>query len=84
MTGKTEDIATIARAHAVNGVTSLVVGISSGSMEQINASLEAIAQVVDQPVEDGATILGSYVEGKFGSLAKKWRTKRKVYYPTEL
>ncbi len=81
MTGKVEDIATIARAHAVNGVTSLVVGISSGSMEQINASLEAIAQVVDQPVEDGATILGSYVEGKFGSLAKNGAQNAKYITP---
>ena len=81
MTGKVEDIATIARAHAVNGVTSLVVGISSGSMEQINASLTAIAQVVDQPVEDGATILGSYVEGKFGSLAKNGAQNAKYITP---
>ena len=81
MTGKVEDIATIARAHAVNGVTSLVVGISSGSMEQINASLTAIAQVVDQPVEDGATILGSYIEGKFGSLAKNGAQNAKYITP---
>ncbi len=81
MTGKVEDIATITRAHAVNGVTSLVVGISSGSMEQINASLTAIAQVVDQPVEDGATILGSYVEGKFGSLAKNGAQNAKYITP---
>lgn len=70
MTGNVGDIETIARAHAANGVTSLVVGISSGSMEQINASLTAIAKVADNPVEDGARILGSYVEGKFGSLEK--------------
>lgn len=70
MTGKVEDIETIVRAHAVHGVTSLVVGISSGSMEQINASLTAIAKVVDEPVEDGARIIGAYVEGKFGSLSK--------------
>ncbi len=70
MTGKVEDIHKIARAHVTNGVTSLVLGISSGSMEQINASLKAIAHVVDTPIEDGARILGSYVEGKFGSLAK--------------
>ncbi len=81
MTGKTEDIATIARAHAVNGVTSLVVGISSGSMEQINASLTAIAHVVDQPVADGARIIGSYVEGKFGSLAKNGAQNAKYITP---
>ena len=39
-------------------------------MEQINASLTSIAVVVDEPVADGARIIGSYVEGKFGSLAK--------------
>ena len=81
MTGKVEDIETIARAHAVNGVTSLVVGISSGSMEQINASLTAIAEVVDRPVEDGAKILGSYVEGKFGSLAKNGAQNAKYITP---
>ena len=81
MTGKVGDIETIARAHAVNGVTSLVVGISSGSMEQINASLTAIAKVVDQPVEDGAQIIGSYVEGKFGSLAKNGAQNAKYITP---
>ncbi len=81
MTSKVEDIETIARAHAVNGVTSLVVGISSGSMEQINASLTAIAHVVDQPVADGAKIIGSYVEGKFGSLAKNGAQNAKYITP---
>ena len=70
MTGEVEDVATIARAHARSGVTSLVLGISSGSMAQINSALTAIAHVVDEPVADGSRILGSYVEGKFGSLAK--------------
>ena len=70
MTGEVEDVATIARAHARHGVTSLVLGISSGSMAQINGALTAIAHVVDEPVVDGSQILGSYVEGKFGSLAK--------------
>ncbi len=70
MTGRVEDIATITRAHARSGVTSLVLGISSGSMKQINNALTAIAHVVDEPVADGSRILGSYVEGKFGSLAK--------------
>lgn len=70
MTGEIDDVRTITRAHAADGVTSLVVGISSGSMGQINASLTAIANVVDQPVEDGARIIGSYVEGKFGSIEK--------------
>ncbi len=70
MTGKVDDIKTIARAHAAQGVTALVVGISSGSMDQINASLTAIANVVDEPVADGAKLIGSYVEGKFGSFEK--------------
>lgn len=70
MTGNVDDIKTIARAHALHGVTSLVVGISSGSMDQINASLTAIANVVDEPVADGSGLIGSYVEGKFGSLEK--------------
>ncbi len=81
MTGKVEDIETIARAHASDGVTSLVVGISSGSMEQINASLEAIAQVADEPVSDGSRIIGSYVEGKFGSLAKNGAQNAKYITP---
>ena len=81
MTGNVEDIATIARAHAANGVTSLVIGISSGSMDRINASLAAIAQVVDQPVEDGARVLGAYVEGKFGSLAKNGAQNAKYITP---
>ncbi len=81
MTGKVEDIETITRAHAVSGVTSLVVGISSGSMEQINASLTAIAHVVDQPTVDGARIIGSYVEGKFGSLAKNGAQNAKYITP---
>ena len=70
MTGEVEDVERIARAHAAAGVTTLVLGISSGSMEVINASLAAVARVADYPVEDGARVLGSYVEGKFGSLAK--------------
>ena len=81
MTGKVEDIETIARAHAANGVTSLVVGISSGSMEQINASLTAIAHVADQPVVDGSRIIGSYVEGKFGSLEKNGAQNAKYITP---
>lgn len=81
MTGEVDDIKTIARAHAADGVTSLVVGISSGSMEQINASLTAIADVVDQPVEDGARIIGSYVEGKFGSIEKNGAQNAKYITP---
>lgn len=70
MTGRVEDVQRIARAHAASGVTTLVLGISSGSMEVINGALAAIARVVDYPIDDGARILGSYVEGKFGSLAR--------------
>lgn len=70
MTGEVEDVERIARAHAASGVTTLVLGISSGSMEVINGALAAIARVVDYPIDDGARILGSYVEGKFGSLAR--------------
>ena len=81
MTGQVEDIATIARAHAQSGVTSLVLGISSGSMTQINSALTAIAQIVDEPVADGSQILGSYVEGKFGSLAKNGAQNAKYITP---
>ena len=81
MTGQVEDIATIARAHAQSGVTSLVLGISSGSMAQINSALTAIAHVVDEPVADGSRILGSYVEGKFGSLAKNGAQNAKYITP---
>ncbi len=81
MTGEVEDIATIARAHARSGVTSLVLGISSGSMAQINGALTAIAHVVDEPVADGSRILGSYVEGKFGSLAKNGAQNAKYITP---
>lgn len=81
MTGKVDDIKTIARAHAAHGVTALVVGISSGSMDQINASLTAIAHVVDEPVADGARLIGSYVEGKFGSLEKNGAQDPKYITP---
>ena len=81
MTGQVEDVAAIARAHARNGVTSLVLGISSGSMAQINNALTAIAHVVDEPVADGSRILGSYVEGKFGSLAKNGAQNAKYITP---
>ena len=81
MTGKVEDVTAIARAHARSGVTSLVLGISSGSMEQINNALTAIAQVVDEPVADGSHIVGSYVEGKFGSLAKNGAQNAKYITP---
>ena len=81
MTGQVEDIAAIARAHAQSGVTSLVLGISSGSMAQINSALTAIAQIVDEPVADGSQILGSYVEGKFGSLAKNGAQNAKYITP---
>ena len=81
MTGEVGDIATIARAHARNGVTSLVLGISSGSMAQINCALTAIAHIVDEPVVDGSRILGSYVEGKFGSLAKNGAQNAKYITP---
>ncbi|MXY27984.1 amidohydrolase family protein [Candidatus Poribacteria bacterium] len=81
MTGEVEDVATIARAHARNGVTSLVLGISSGSMAQINGALTAIAHVADEPVVDGSQILGSYVEGKFGSLAKNGAQNAKYITP---
>lgn len=70
MTGRVADVQRIARAHAAAGVTTLVLGISSGSMEVINGALAAIARVVDYPIDDGARILGSYVEGKFGSLVR--------------
>lgn len=81
MTGHVEDVATITRAHARSGVTSLVLGISSGSMAQINNALTAIAHVVDEPVADGSRILGSYVEGKFGSLAKNGAQNAKYITP---
>ena len=81
MTGEVEDIATIARAHARSGVTALVLGISSGSMEQINSALTAIAHAVDEPISDGSRILGSYVEGKFGSLAKNGAQNAKYITP---
>ena len=81
MTGEVEDVATIARAHARNGVTSLVLGISSGSMAQINGALTAIAHIADEPVADGSQILGSYVEGKFGSLAKNGAQNAKYITP---
>jgi N-acetylglucosamine-6-phosphate deacetylase len=81
MTGHVEDVATITRAHARSGVTSLVLGISSGSMIQINNALTAIAHVVDEPVADGSRILGSYVEGKFGSLAKNGAQNAKYITP---
>ena len=81
MTGKVEDIATITRAHAQSGVTSLVLGISSGSMVQINCALTAIAHIADEPVADGSQILGSYVEGKFGSLAKNGAQNAKYITP---
>ena len=81
MTGRVEDVATITRAHARSGVTSLVLGISSGSMTQINNALTAIAHVVDEPVANGSRILGSYVEGKFGSLAKNGAQNAKYITP---
>ncbi len=81
MTGVVEDVASITRAHARNGVTSLVLGISSGSMSQINDALTAIAHVADEPVVDGSQILGSYVEGKFGSLAKNGAQNAKYITP---
>ena len=81
MTGKVEDIEAIARAHVRTGVTSLVLGISSGSMPQINSALTAIAHVVDEPLTDGSRILGSYVEGKFGSLAKNGAQNAKYITP---
>ena len=81
MTGSVEDVATIARAHARNGVTSLVLGISSGSMAQINDALAAIAHIADAPVAEGSRILGSYVEGKFGSLAKNGAQNAKYITP---
>ncbi len=81
MTGHVEDVATLTRAHARSGVTSLVLGISSGSMTQINNALTAIAHVVDEPVADGSRILGSYVEGKFGSLAKNGAQNAKYITP---
>ena len=66
-----EDLEKTARAHAAHGVTSLVLAISSASMECINRSLEAVAYLVDNPVEGGSRILGSYLEGKFGSREKR-------------
>ena len=81
MTGEIEDVAAITRAHARSGVTSLVLGISSGSMEQINSALTAIAHVVDEPIADGSQIIGSYVEGKFGSLAKNGAQNAKYITP---
>ena len=81
MTGEVEDVAAITRAHARSGVTSLVLGISSGSMAQINGALTAIAHVVDEPIADGSQIIGSYVEGKFGSLAKNGAQNAKYITP---
>ena len=66
-----EDLEKTARAHAVQGVTSMVLAISSASMERINRSLEAVGYLVNNPVEGGSCILGSYVEGIFGSREKR-------------
>ena len=66
-----KDLEKAARAHAAHGVTSLVLTIPSASMERINRSLETVGYLVDNPVEGGSCILGSYVEGKFGSRDKR-------------
>ena len=77
-----EDLEKTARAHAVHGVTSLVLAISSASMDCINRSLEAIGYLVDNPVEGGSRILGSYVEGKFGSREKRGAQNIEYISPT--
>ncbi len=71
VTGKVEDLEKVVSAHAAHGVTSIVLGVPSASMERINAALEAIGYVADNPVKGGSRVLGSYVEGKFGSHPKR-------------
>ena len=70
MTGDPEDVAHIARTHAKHGVTSVLMATSSAKIEEIEVSLAAIAHIVDNPIKNGANVLGSYVEGKFGCLEK--------------
>ena len=77
-----DDLEKTARAHALHGVTSLVLAISSASMERINRSLEAVGYLVDNPVDGGSRILGSYVEGKFGSREKRGAQNIEYISPT--
>jgi N-acetylglucosamine-6-phosphate deacetylase len=70
ISGNVEDLEKIARAHAANGVTSIVMATSSASMDALKTALEGIAYVTDNSVKGGSRALGSYVEGKFGSPQK--------------
>ena len=84
MTGEVEDVATIARAHARNGVTSLVLGISSGSMAQINDALTAIALCRRRANS------GRFADFRFLCRREVWeprqkrRAERKIHYVPEL
>ena len=48
MTGNVEDLEKVACAHAAHGVTSLVLGVPSAGMEQINAALVGALQEDDR------------------------------------
>ena len=75
------DLEKAARAHAAHGVTSLVLTVPSASIEQIHRSLGAIGYLVDNPVEGGSCVLGSYVEGIFGSYEKRGAQDPKYIRP---
>ena len=81
MTGNVEDLEKVARAHAADGVTSILPAVSSANMKQIEAALEAIGHVIDNPVEGGSCVLGSYVEGKFGNYDKRGAQNPKYISP---
>lgn len=66
-----ESIYTIAERHARFGTTALACGISAAPMDRLLKTVDAIGEATHHPSDRGARVLGVYVEGKFGTPAKR-------------
>ncbi len=71
MSGSVDAIRTIARSHAQFGTNALCIGTVAAPMPALAKALGAIAEVALQPSDDGARVLGAYVEGLFGAVDKR-------------
>ena len=71
MSGDADEVRTIARSHGSFGTTSMCIGTVASPMEKLSTVLGAIAEVTNHHTDDGARVLGAYVEGLLGCHEKR-------------
>jgi len=71
LSGSVEDVRAVARAHGIHGTTAICGGTFAMPMDRLRVGLRAVAEAALDWDGSGARVLGPYVEGKFGSSAKR-------------